>query len=129
MQEFLWLIVGCALGGMSRFWLSGVVGRRLGETFPWGTMAVNVSGALAIGIVAGSAASGHGWFSDATLWRATVIGFLGSYTTVSSFSLQTLYLAQTGERRRAAGNIVLTVAACLTAAALGLLAAARLVSG
>ena len=126
MEDLAWVMLGCALGGVTRFWLSGVVGRHVGETFPWGTLAVNVSGAFAIGIVAAAAASGHGWFADLSVWRLTVVGFFGSYTTVSSFSLQTMALLRDGEVVLAAGNVVLSLGLCLPAAALGLLAGMRL---
>jgi fluoride exporter len=123
MMELLLVVAGSALGGMARFWLSGVVAGRIGETFPWGTLAVNVSGALAIGLVAAMALAGtlgpHGW-------HFAVFGFLGSYTTVSSFSLQTLMLARDGEWRHAAANIVLSVGLCLSAAGLGLFIGGRL---
>jgi CrcB protein len=120
MGAMLWVVLGSALGGMARYWLSGAVGRTVGETFPWGTMAVNVSGALAIGIVAALAAGG-GWAAGEQGWPLVVIGLLGSYTTVSSFSLQTLALARDGEWRRAAANVALSVVLCLSAAAVGLL--------
>jgi CrcB protein len=119
MGAMVWVVLGSALGGMARYWLSGAVGRTVGETFPWGTMAVNVSGALAIGIVAAIAARG-GWAAGEHGWPLVVIGLLGSYTTVSSFSLQTLALARDGEWRRAAANVALSVVLCLSAAAVGL---------
>lgn len=125
MGAVVWVVIGSAFGGTARYWLSGVVGRSVGETFPWGTMAVNVSGALVIGIVAALAAGG-GWAVSDHAWRLAVIGFLGSYTTVSSFSLQTLALARDGEWRQAAANIVLSVVLCLSAAALGLVLAGAL---
>lgn len=123
-----WVVLGSAFGGTARYWLSGVVGRRAGETFPWGTMAVNVSGAFAIGIVAALAAGG-GWAASHHAWRLAVIGFLGSYTTVSSFSLQTLALARDGEWWQAAANIALSVVLCLSATAVGLAAGAALSRG
>lgn len=126
MRDLFWLALGCAAGGMARHWLAGAVGRAAGGDFPWGTLAVNAGGALAIGVAVGLAAAGHPWFSDADVWRVAVIGFLGSYTTVSSFSLQTLALAQAGDRRRALGNVALSLGLCLPAAALGLLAGAGL---
>ena len=122
MQDLAWVMLGCALGGMARFWVSGIVGRRVGEAFPWGTMVVNVTGAFAIGIFAAAAASGEGWFGEPTAWLFAGIGFLGSFTTVSAFSLQTLLLMQNGQGWRAAGNVALSLGLCLPAAALGLLA-------
>ncbi len=126
MESLAWVVSGCALGGVARFWLSGVVGRRIGETFPWGTLAVNVSGAFAIGVIA--AAAGQGWFADPNAWRFAVTGFLGSYTTVSSFSLQTLALVREGSGRQAAGNVALSLGLCLPATALGLWVGAGLLA-
>jgi len=119
MEGLIFVALGSALGGIGRFWLSGVVGRRVGERFPWGTMAVNVSGALAIGLVAAAATRGDGPFATPAAWQLAVIGFLGSYTTVSSFSLQTLSLAREGELMRAGRNILLSLGLCLGAVALG----------
>ena len=115
----IWVILGSIFGGMARFLISGVVARRVGETFPWGTMTVNVSGAFIIGICGGFAASGHGIFTTPGPWLFAVTGCLGCYTTVSSFSLQTLALARDGEIGRAAGNVLLSVALCLAAVAAG----------
>jgi CrcB protein len=112
--------LGGALGACARFWLSGVVARRVGETFPWGTLAVNVSGALAIGVAAGAVLTADGvppaWREA---WLGLVVGVLGSYTTVSSFSLQTLALARAGEGGRAALNVVASLCLCLAAALAG----------
>ena len=122
MQEILhvlaWVVLGSALGGPARYFVSGVVGRGIGETFPWGTMVVNVSGALAIGVLA-AAASVHGLLSTPAAWQFAVTGFLGSYTTVSSFSLQTLALVRDGQMLRAGANVLLSVGLCLSAVALG----------
>jgi len=106
--------LGAAAGGVLRYFVSGFVGRRIGEAFPWGTLVVNVTGAFAIGVMA---AMVRGVVSDA--WLFGVTGLLGAYTTVSSFSLQTLALAREGGQRQAASNVVLSVGLCLAAAALG----------
>ena len=120
MTALLLVALGGALGACARFWLSGVVARRVGETFPWGTLAVNVTGALAIGLLAARFLTPQG--VDAP-WRETwlllVTGMLGSYTTVSSFSLQTLALAREGEGGRAALNVLASVGLCLAAALAG----------
>lgn len=117
-QGLAWVALGSALGGMARFFLSGLIGRRIGETFPWGTLVVNVSGAFALGLLAGLVAGG-GFAARPEVWLFAVSGFLGSYTTVSSFSLQTLALARDGAFLRAGGNILLSLALCLGAVALG----------
>lgn len=111
-----------AAGGIARFWISGLVARRIGERFPWGTLVVNVSGALAIGVLGALLpASGTDGGATLTMWLAVVVGILGSYTTVSSFSLQTLALIRERELFRALLNIVGSVTLCLSAATAGYL--------
>jgi fluoride exporter len=115
------IVVGSALGAMVRFWLA-VRLSRFGQRFPWSTLAVNVTGALAIGLLAArlpdAGAGGHG----PTYWHIGALAFLGSYTTVSSFSLETLALLHAGERLRALANITLSIGLCLAAAGIGLAA-------
>jgi CrcB protein len=96
-----------------------VVGRGVGETFPWGTLAVNVSGALAIGAFAGAARSVGGVLASDLVRDLIVVGLFGGYTTVSSFCLQTLNLALDGEGRLAAFNIVASSVLCVLFVALG----------
>jgi CrcB protein len=112
----LWVALGAAIGGPMRFLVSGLVARWIGETFPWGTLVVNVSGAFALGAFAALATARGA--SPAWLFVAT--GILGSYTTVSSFSLQTLALVRDGERFRAMANAAGSLALCLAAAFAGL---------
>jgi fluoride exporter len=121
----IWVALGSAFGGAARYFLSGLVGRNVGETFPWGTLAVNVSGCFAIGLIA-AAADAQG-SPSAAWWQLAVVGFLGSYTTVSSFSLQTLSLARDGEFVQASGNILLSLVLCLGAVALGFAAGAAMI--
>jgi fluoride exporter len=125
-MKLVLVVAGSALGGMARFWLSGFVGRRVGEVFPWGTLAVNASGALALGFVAAMYLAPAGPAIGPGPWHFAALGFLGSYTTVSSFSLQTLLLAREGEARQALANIGLSLGLCLSAAWLGLFAGGRL---
>jgi fluoride exporter len=113
------LVVGSVLGGCTRYFVSGFVARRLGETFPWGTMIVNITGAFVIGVFGAFAANPASMLAAPDPWLFAVTGFLGCYTTVSSFSLQTLALARDGQARLAAGNIVLSVSLCLGAVACG----------
>ncbi len=116
---FICVILGSVLGGSARYFVSGFVARRVGETFPWGTLIINVSGALLIGIFGALARDNASLFASPDPWLFAVTGFLGCYTTVSSFSLQTLALARDGESRRAAGYVVLSVGLSIGAAALG----------
>ena len=113
-----WVALGSAVGGPSRYFVSGLVGRHIGETFPWGTMVVNVSGAFVIGLIA-AATTVEGLLPMPSAWQFAVTGFLGAYTTVSSFSLQTLALARDGQFPKAGGNVALSLVLCLSAVALG----------
>jgi CrcB protein len=113
------VVLGGALGGIARYFLSGFVARRIGETFPWGTLLVNVSGAFLIGILGALARDNASLFAAPNPWLFAATGFIGCYTTVSSFSLQTLALARDGESGRAAGYVVLSVALSLAAVAVG----------
>lgn len=117
------IVVGSALGGCARYYVSGVIARRLGETFPWGTMTINVTGAFLIGIFGALATHPGSVLAAPNPWLFAVTGFLGCYTTVSSFSLQTLTLARNGEPVHALGNVVLSVGLCLAAVSCGFLLA------
>ena len=113
------VMVGSALGGMARYFVSGFVARRIGETFPWGTLIINVSGAFLIGVFGAIAENQTSLLASPDGWLFAVTGFLGCYTTVSSFSLQSLALARDGEGARAFGYVIISVGLCLGAAALG----------
>jgi CrcB protein len=111
---------GGAIGGVGRFWISGLVARRFGETFPWGTMTVNASGAACIGVLAALLLTPDQLApTHFPIWAALAVGILGSYTTVSSFSLQTLALLRAGEVSRAVMNVLGSLFLCLSAAAAG----------
>src|SRR5260221_7584880 len=109
------VLLGGFFGGIARFFVSGLVARRIGETFPWGTLVVNVSGALVIGALAGLARSQGGVFAGEMFRDLAFVGFLGGYTTVSSFCLQTLNLALDGQRLPAAMNGILSAGLCIAA--------------
>lgn len=117
------IVVGSVLGGCARYFVSGVIARRLGETFPWGTMTINVTGAFLIGIFGALATHPGSVLAAPNPWLFAVTGFLGCYTTVSSFSLQTLTLARNGEPVQALGNVVFSVGLCLAAVSCGFLLA------
>jgi len=116
--------VGSALGGVARYGLTGLVARSFGETFPWGTLVVNVLGSFLIGFVATiTGPDGRVLVSPVTrqFWMP---GIFGGFTTFSSFSLQTLSQVQDGEWMRAGANIGLSVALCLLGVWLGAVLAA-----
>ena len=119
MTTYLWIALGGALGSVARYWLSGVIGQRVGEAFPWGTILVNISGSFLIGLLAAWSPPG-GSLSGAAGWRPfLVVGLCGGYTTFSAFSMQTFDLARSGQLLSAGGNVVLSVALCLLATGLG----------
>ncbi|MFQ0815358.1 camphor resistance protein CrcB [Brucella anthropi] len=118
-EASLLVLIGGFIGGILRFFLSGYVGRRVGETFPWGTFVVNVSGAFIIGSMAGLGIGLGGMFATDTFRNFIMVGILGGYTTVSSFCLQSLNLMLDGERRQALFNIVASALLCVLAVAAG----------
>ncbi len=123
---YLWVAVGSAIGGVGRYWLSGVIARAFGESFPWGTLIVNVSGSFLIGFIATISDPDGRLFLSSTTRQFLMIGICGGYTTFSSFSIQTLNLVQDGQWVSAGGNIVGSVVLCLMAVWLGYILAASL---
>ena len=119
MSGLISVALGSVLGAIARYLISGFVARRVGETFPWGTLFINVSGAFLIGTFGRLAESSASILASPDPWLFAVTGFLGCYTTVSSFSLQTLTLARDGERGRALGYVAISVGLCLAAVSLG----------
>jgi fluoride exporter len=109
----LYIAVGGALGTLLRYWGSGLVAAAIGETFPWGTIAVNVVGSTLIGLLAALVGPDGRLLLSPDLRQSLMLGVLGGFTTFSSFSLQTLALIQDDEWLFAAGNVVLSVGLCL----------------
>ena len=123
MLTYFWIAIGGALGSVARYALNGVVSARLGETFPVGTLVVNVAGSFIIGVL-GALTIPEGRMSSETRALATqflMIGICGGFTTFSSFSLQTLNLIRDREWLYASGNVLLSVALCMVAVWLGYL--------
>jgi CrcB protein len=115
MTVYFWIAVGSALGGVARYWCSGVAARLIGETFPWGTLIVNVVGSFIIGFFATLSGPDGRLFIGSTARQFVMLGLCGGYTTFSSFSLQTLNLVQDGEWLYAGANITFSVVLCLLA--------------
>jgi CrcB protein len=126
MQNYLWIAIGSALGGMARYWCSGVAALLFGETFPWGTLIVNILGSIVIGFVATLTGPDGRLFVSTTVRQFMMIGLCGGYTTFSSFSLQTLNLMNDGQWLYAALNIGASVILCLVAVWLGHVAAVHI---
>jgi CrcB protein len=119
MLNYILVAVGSAVGGVSRYWLSGVIANRFGQSFPWGTLVVNVTGCFLIGLFATLTSTEGRWLVGPSGRNFFMTGICGGYTTFSSFSLQTLNLAQDEEWLYAAGNAVLSLVLCLAAVWLG----------
>ena len=124
MNSTLMVGIGSALGGIARYAVTLLVNSLLGETFPWGTLFVNVSGSFVIGFFFALTSTGGRWPGGSD-WRLFVTtGICGGYTTFSSFSLQTLALMRDGEWLPAGLNILGSVTLCMAAVWLGFLCAA-----
>lgn len=119
MTLYLWIALGGALGSVGRFALSGWVAHHFGETFPWGTLVVNVAGCFIIGLFATLTSPDGRLLVGAGGRQFFMTGVLGGFTTFSSFGLQTLNLARDGDWARAGGNAVGSLVLCLLAVWLG----------
>jgi CrcB protein len=114
MTFWLWCAVaavgGC--GAIARFLLDSLVGERLGRGFPYGTLVINLSGAFALGLL-----SGAGLAPETLLVAGTAT--IGSYTTFSTWMLESQRLSEDGDAPRAAVNVLLSIVVGVAAAALG----------
>jgi CrcB protein len=119
MLNYLLIMFGGALGTGARFWLSGFVAQRVGEFFPLGTLAVNISGSFVIGLFAGIADPQGPFLIPPSFRQFFMIGLCGGYTTFSSFSLQTFDLVQDGDWLRAIINCAASLIGCIVAVWLG----------
>jgi CrcB protein len=108
MTKYLIVALGGALGSMLRFWAGGYVGNRLGTRFPYGTFVINITASFLIGFIMTLLAERGHWSPN---WRYLIpIGFLGGYSTFSSFEYETFRVFQDGELLIAGLNIVLSLA-------------------
>ena len=101
-MPYLWVGLGSALGGMMRYWCSLFLARTVSETFPWGTMFVNVTGSAFIGFFATLTAVNGRFVAPISTRQFVMTGICGGFTTFSAFSLETLILARDGEWMKAA---------------------------
>ncbi|HEX5237330.1 MAG TPA: fluoride efflux transporter CrcB [Sphingomicrobium sp.] len=119
MLTYFWIAVGSALGGMARYACSRAVALQYGETFPWGTLTVNIIGSAVIGFIAALSGPDSRVIVSPNARTFMMVGVCGGFTTFSSFSLQTLELIRNRDFSEALGNILLSVAACMAAVAIG----------
>jgi CrcB protein len=109
-----WLLVAAlgATGAFARFTLDATVSARAGRQLPYGTLAVNLTGAFVLGLLAGAVL-------DPSVYRAAGTALIGAYTTFSTWMFETQRLVEDGQFRGAALNVVVSLAAGLAIAALG----------
>jgi len=116
---YLWIALGSAIGGATRYWCYGAMARLLGETFPWGTLLVNVVGCSFIGLFATLTGPEGRWLAPSSLRMFVMTVICGGYTTFSTFGLETLNLARDGQWLKAAANITASLVFCLAGVWLG----------
>jgi len=119
MVRLLLVCVGGFVGTGARYGLNGWVSHRFGETFPWGTFAVNVVGSFLAGIAFFLTSPESPVVFSATTRQVVLAGLLGGFTTFSSFSIQSLNLLRDGEIGAAFGNVAGSVILGLLAAWVG----------
>lgn len=118
MQQLLAIAGGGALGAVLRFGIASNIYRWLGRDFPYGILVVNVAGSLLMGLMFALIVE-RGVISME--WRGIVmVGFLGAFTTFSTFSMETILLLEAGEPVKAGLNVLLSVMLCLGATWFGL---------
>ena len=115
----LLVFIGGAVGSMWRYGWSVLFARRFGETFPFGTLAVNLVGSILIGVFAGLLPHLSNETVASTLQQLLMVGICGGLTTFSSFSLQTYILITNGRWLAALINIVLSTGLSFVCVALG----------
>lgn len=118
MREFILISIGAALGANARYWLATWFAERWGASYPWGTLFINVTGSLLIGLII--TLLGRRLLTDPTYRLLLVTGFLGAYTTFSTFSYETVALLQAGSYFAALSNAVNNLALGLTATVSGI---------
>jgi CrcB protein len=114
------ILVGVAgfFGAISRYWLSGLISRLTGGAFPWGTFVINISGCFVIGFL--TVLLTNKVLPHPAMRTAILVGFIGAYTTFSTFSYETLQLARGGAVLLAAVNVAASVVVGLGAAWVGM---------
>ncbi|MFZ2449432.1 MAG: fluoride efflux transporter CrcB [Methylovulum miyakonense] len=120
MNQLFAVALGGSFGAVLRFLVSTGIYHWLGRGFPYGTLAVNIIGSFLLGLLTEALVLNR--IAFALDYRAAIlVGFIGAFTTFSTFSLETVYLLEQGQFSKAALNIVVSVAACLLVIWLGLL--------
>jgi len=120
MNQILAVALGGSFGAVTRFLVSSGIYQWLGRGFPYGTLVVNIMGSFLLGLLTETLILQR--ITITFEYRAAIlIGFIGSFTTFSTFSLETFYLLEQGHLSKAALNIAVSISACVLAIWLGLL--------
>ena len=126
MMTYLWIAIGSALGGTARYGLTLWAARIWGESFPWGTLLINVLGSFVIGLFFNLTMADGPLPATANMRLFVMSGICGGFTTFSAFSLQSLLLIRGGEWWPALAYMAGSVVLCLAAVLLGHWLAARI---
>lgn len=127
MNQLLAIALGGSFGAVFRFLVSSGIYQWLGRGFPYGTLVVNIIGSFLLGLLTEALIVQR--IAIGYEYRAAIlVGFIGAFTTFSTFSLETLYLIEQGSLTKALGNIFISVTACIFAVWLGLLCSRALFS-
>jgi CrcB protein len=117
MREALWVGAGGFIGAIARYLLGGWIASRLGTAFPYGTFVINVTGSFVLGMIMGTL---EGHVLSPVVRLSTAVGFIGAYTTFSTFTYETIRLVEDGSVLFAGVNMVASVLTGLGSGALGL---------
>ncbi len=128
-MQYVWVAFGGALGSMARYGMSGWVSRLADGAFPFGTMVVNVTGAVLIGFLAALSLPDGRVLLPPSARLFAMTGICGGYTTFSTFSLETFNLIRDGELIQASANVLFSVVLCLIGVALGYVLGLRITRG
>ena len=126
MRTFWAVAIGAALGGVARYYLASAIQHRVGATFPWGTLVINVSGSLLLGVLMRYALATPSVSAELRAFLTT--GFCGGYTTFSTYSYETAALLEDGQYGRAGAYALASMVLALVATFAGFVLAREVIA-